>query len=279
MKSSLVNGFLANLPIAVIAIHWDDNCPTIEYKNDLAERMFSSCNSIEIMQHIFHIDGLPDSKYRKIIFSKFFDISKSRFESYEIYTLSDTNELVPKNELDQALRNSRDDQLTGLLNRRGIDHALTNLREEMVNQCRATKRAEDHEAKKEIAVCMLDLDRFKLVNDTYGHEIGDDVLRTLASIIRHCTRPNDIIGRDGGDEFRIILKVNSVMEAKEIINRIVEKMALFRFGDNDNCTVSAGIVMLPFDNLTIEKIDEARKIADKAMYESKEGGRNKVTII
>lgn len=281
---SLIHNFLVNLPVAVVAIHWNDKIPAVEFKNDLAIQLFQDDKTVEIFQHIFHIDGLPELQYRKIIHGKYYDVSRKKLGEYEIFTITDTNELVPKEDLEEALMNSRNDPLTGLLNRSGINHALIDLQERLKNQKKAVHRANDNGKKKNIydksvAVCMLDLDHFKLVNDTYGHETGDHVLCSLSKIIKHCTRPNDILGRDGGDEFRIILEVSSIEEATIIVNRIVEKMAAVQFGNNDKCTVSAGIVLLPPQEVSIEKIDEARKIADKAMYESKEGGRNKVTII
>lgn len=128
-----------------------------------------------------------------------------------------------------------------------------------------------------LSVLFLDLDRFKLVNDRYGHLIGSDTLRTLARLLRDCVRQVDTLARYGGDEFTILLvdtPLDIALRVAERIRAAVESH-LFEAGTQGTLrlTISIGVATCPNHGETREPLLEA---ADKAMYRAKSEGRNKV---
>ncbi len=153
------------------------------------------------------------------------------------------------------------DSLTGLPNRILLYDRL--------NQAIARGRRE----KEAVAVLYLDLDGFKLVNDTFGHDVGDALLCEAAKRIRGCVRASDTVARMGGDEFTVILcnvkSVNRDRVAKKIIEAISSPFMLN--GKECSVSVSIGIALYPENAETAEQMV---KIADAAMYLAKHGGRN-----
>lgn len=154
------------------------------------------------------------------------------------------------------------DELTGLPNRtlfyerlnRAIDHA--------------------HQQHHQVAVMFLDLDRFKFVNDTWGHAVGDLLLKDVAKRLRDCVRQNDTIARLGGDEFTAILEnIADTKEVIEIAQRIlnIAQTPFYLCGNETFMTTSIGISLYPNDG---ENVDTLLKYADAAMYRAKEGGKN-----
>lgn len=144
------------------------------------------------------------------------------------------------------------DTLTGLNNRRIL---------ERIRECSG--------------VVMCDIDDFKKVNDTYGHDIGDTVIKRVTEIIKENTRSKDYVCRFGGDEFFI-----GFVECPEnIIDERIEKIRIEVSNDRlltklkDKVTISFGFVI----NYNLEDLDSLIKKADKALYESKKNGRNKIT--
>lgn len=121
---------------------------------------------------------------------------------------------------------------------------------------------------------MFDIDHFKSVNDTYGHQVGDDVLRGVAAAARSSLRQSDVLGRLGGEEFAVLLKNTSVDDAAEIAERLNETVAAFRYDilGHSPVTVSIGVA----EHAAGETIQEWLKHADKAMYHAKRSGRNRV---
>lgn len=126
------------------------------------------------------------------------------------------------------------------------------------------------------AVCMLllDIDNFKKVNDTYGHDVGDSVLADTAMIIKHSLRQEDILVRWGGEEFVCILPFTNVQESIVIAEKIRTNIEKHLFKYVKKSTVSIGIAEKIFG----EHFDDWFKKADEAMYKSKEGGRNRVSV-
>ena len=128
---------------------------------------------------------------------------------------------------------------------------------------------------KTMAVIMfIDLDRFKEVNDLYGHDVGDDVLRQVAGRIAACLRKNDTLSRIGGDEFVVVLQnVNDVREVAAAADRIIElgSAPLILHGHELIVTSSIGIAFFPEDG---EDSETLLKNADTAMYRAKDRGRN-----
>jgi len=128
-----------------------------------------------------------------------------------------------------------------------------------------------------IAVAMLDLDRFKQVNDTYGHPTGDVILYETARILRETAREIDMIGRYGGEEFIAILPGASEQAAASFAERVRERVEGHVFRDDATevrMTMSAGVASHP--EFSVDNPDLLLKRADEALYAAKEGGRNRV---
>ena len=139
------------------------------------------------------------------------------------------------------------------------------------------KKARRH--KESVAVLFLDLDGFKTINDTLGHDSGDTLLREAAGRIVTCVRDSDTVARIGGDEFTVIL--SSIPTRESIVNvakKIVEAIAdpFMLNGKNCRITVSIGIALYPDNGETAEQL---LKIADAAMYLAKNSGKNRYRFV
>lgn len=157
------------------------------------------------------------------------------------------------------------DALTGLYNRLKF--------EEHLNQLLAN--TEEHS---QHALLYLDLDQFKIVNDTCGHMAGDELLRQLAGELKNCIRQGDILARLGGDEFGVLLENCNLERATEIADKIRLKVKEFRFAWHDKSFeigASIGVAGIMADNLNAANIMSA---ADLACYAAKDMGRNRVHI-
>ncbi len=123
----------------------------------------------------------------------------------------------------------------------------------------------------------IDIDHFKSVNDTYGHAIGDIVIKSLSRLLKQRLRSVDIIGRMGGEEFAAVLVGASIKKAGEIMDEIRESFAnIVQIGDGKefSVTLSCGIADFP----TFATQEELLEASDKALYDAKHGGRNKIVI-
>jgi diguanylate cyclase (GGDEF)-like protein/PAS domain S-box-containing protein len=131
-----------------------------------------------------------------------------------------------------------------------------------------------------IAVLMIDLDHFKRVNDTWGHQTGDKVLAAIAKTIKHRIRTTDILGRYGGEEFAIVLvsvDAGQAMLVSEAIRRLIESLVV-RHGDEEiRMTVSIGVAR-PWPDADAKTLESLILAADKALYQAKAGGRNRVVM-
>lgn len=159
---------------------------------------------------------------------------------------------------DKATQQANSDPLTGLANRRGVLQKID----------AAFKRQQP------FALLYIDLDKFKPVNDTYGHEAGDAVLRKVAELFRACVRDEDTVARLGGDEFTIVLY--GFTEKEQVEERVKKIMELINepIWLNDlriKLGASIGITLAPTDGATVEAILQA---ADETMYAVKKAGRN-----
>ena len=128
--------------------------------------------------------------------------------------------------------------------------------------------------KESIAVFFLDLDGFKIINDTFGHDVGDALLRETAKRIVASVRDSDTVARIGGDEFTVILpNVKTRNNISPVVERIIEAMAIPFMLNGKDChvTVSIGIALYPSNGETAEQLV---KIADAAMYLAKNSGKN-----
>lgn len=159
------------------------------------------------------------------------------------------------------------DPLTGLLNRR----VFFPMAERTIDQAAA--------AGETISLIMIDIDHYKRVNDEHGHQAGDCVLKDVSSIISSQIRESDIVARYGGEEFLILLPSTKTEDAKSVADRICNAVREHEFVINDqinHLTVSIGIasMMQPVS----QRIDNLIYLADKALYDAKRKGRNRVCI-
>jgi diguanylate cyclase (GGDEF)-like protein len=133
--------------------------------------------------------------------------------------------------------------------------------------------------KKELATLMIDIDKFKLINDNYGHGIGDDIIKLMAQRTENILRKSDVFGRLGGEEFAAILPSTTIRGAKKAAENIRSEIENLEYKNLDNkiikFTVSIGIAMLDSKDQDLEAVLHK---ADLALYEAKKSGRNKVEV-
>ena len=156
------------------------------------------------------------------------------------------------------------DGLTGLPNKRVVTDAL----KRTFAQATLTKAP--------LALLLLDLDHFKQVNDQYGHAAGDQVLASVGAALRSVVRDRDFAGRNGGEEFAVLLPDTDVTAALDIAERIRATIAEVTVPGTDvPVTVSVGVAGFPDHASTLERLD---RLADAALYVAKRQGRNRVEL-
>lgn len=162
--------------------------------------------------------------------------------------------------LEDAESQARSDPLTGLANRRKLTEFLSTLESVPAG------------------FIMLDIDHFKSINDTYGHNSGDEILTLLAMLLTECVRETDMVARLGGEEFCVVLPETEAEQTYHVAEKIRQAIEIHSFETEQgkvSVTISLGVAQ--------HKEGEAHaawlKRADKALYQSKEGGRNRVTMV
>jgi diguanylate cyclase (GGDEF)-like protein len=176
--------------------------------------------------------------------------------------------LRTKRMIDLLRERARIDALTGLHNRAAMDDALT------------AATAAFQRTGQSVALLMIDLDHFKEINDTYGHGVGDDVIRRVGVSIRGGCRPYDLACRFGGDEFGVILGQAEGSSAEQIARRILRGISQIRIragGDEIEIGCSGGLVSVTQMPAGFAPADFL-KAADAALYRSKSEGRNRLSI-
>lgn len=164
---------------------------------------------------------------------------------------------------------ARTDPLTGIHNRR----YLFELAEHQFEVAGRYKQS--------IAIIMFDIDHFKRANDTYGHAVGDELLKRVTQIARSNLRTADTIGRYGGEEFIIILPMTNAMQAYSLAERIrvsIEEMRVLTEKGNASVTVSVGVVEMKHSPRS-ETVEETFRRVDEALYAAKNAGRNRIEIL
>jgi diguanylate cyclase (GGDEF)-like protein len=158
------------------------------------------------------------------------------------------------------------DPLTRLLNRRGMEDTL------QISLAQASRRGSPTSA------IMVDIDHFKGVNDSFGHEVGDHVLRQVADVLGRLSRSSDVVARTGGEEFLLILPETELESARVLAERIREAIGerpLLVDSQRIAVTVSLGVACTVGD----ANLDNLSQEADRAMYLAKRGGRNRVASV
>lgn len=239
----------------VISIDFHESCPYFTKKDK-----FYYCLNIDIVENLYLIihfvvdteSELDELKNKSLFINRF---------------LKEARPAVEVKLLMQALEDSAfKDGLTQLYNRKFIEEHLKKLLPQIKRD------------KKKIGLLMLDMDHFKAVNDEYGHDIGDRVLKSLSRILEDSVRDSDIIVRYGGEEFMVLLigvdsEENAMNIAHKIGTKVRENEIDVYAGTTIKKTVSIGLSMYPDDS---NLFDTVVKNADIALYEAKSNGRDKV---
>lgn len=158
------------------------------------------------------------------------------------------------------------DSLTGLFNRRRFMELCDREYSRSLRYGRA------------LSMFMMDIDHFKLVNDEHGHDVGDQVLRSISETAIMALRGADIIGRIGGEEFAVLLpetENGSALEVAERLRLSIERSSIETTAGSLNITVSIGVSSMAPD---ITSVDKLLKRADVALYDAKQSGRNRVVV-
>jgi diguanylate cyclase (GGDEF)-like protein len=168
-----------------------------------------------------------------------------------------------KQYLDSCQEAAFTDHLTGLANRRRFERQLE----------REVARTERYG--RPFCLLLVDIDNFKDVNDTHGHDAGDETLRRVANVIQSGTRGIDTGARIGGDEFAVILPETDLARGLEVAERLRAEIAALDLGSAGRVTASLGAAELP---ACVRTGDELRAAADAALYEAKRGGRDRAAV-
>ncbi|EPJ44888.1 MAG: hypothetical protein OFPII_31670 [Osedax symbiont Rs1] len=285
-KVQLWNNFMSNhraLP-AVDALNQDlfKVCPDVPeiYLRHKLQSVFSLKSTLTITwgqrPHLFKmtsyrpISSASKYMYQNIRIMPLLDTDKQvENVAIVIYDVTETARaqigFVEKNE--QLILTSRIDPLTNIFNR---GHWESRLKDEFHRYSRSNSTS---------VLIMLDIDHFKQVNDTYGHQAGDQVLRSLGDLLTKQYRMTDIIGRYGGEEFGILLLDTDTKQALALVYSLTKALSEIKIVYEKqpiNITLSFGLTEI---DKSFDRHDQWIDMADKALYQSKKKGRNQATIL
>lgn len=180
-------------------------------------------------------------------------------ETYYVISLTDITQIKQKSNLLEYQANH--DALTGLYNRQKFNDIFT-------KEIRRSRRYGNF-----LSVILFDIDNFKVINDTYGHDAGDDVLKKIAEIISINLRQTDSLVRWGGEEFIVLLPETDLETASNVAQKLLESLAVLTFDFmQKNITASFGVATLNETDTEVSLINRA----DEALYEAKRNGKNQV---
>lgn len=233
-------------------LHPDDYEAVME---NMRQHLYGKTDAYEVEYRIQHNDGHYVWYYDRGVISKRDDKGNPLLLQGIVFDISESKKIE-----ERLTYLSERDGLTNVYNRRTMFKKLSDL-------------IHTHNVYGEaFSLIMFDIDHFKKVNDTYGHLVGDDVLRKLSSLIHEDKRKDDIVCRYGGEEFFLLLPNTSIEGAKQLAKRlhgIISDMKIKKVG---SITVSMGVVEHKLD----EAIDEVVKRVDDLVYKAKDAGRNTI---
>ena len=238
--------------------HPDDLDESLEA---IEQMLAGAINTAQLEKRYFHKDG-------HIIYGQLSVSLVRNSDGTPVFFISQLQDITIKKQLEEELtRFAKEDFLTKIANRRYfIEHATREMtRGDRFNEPQA--------------LLMLDIDHFKDVNDTYGHAIGDRVLKALADCCKKGLRSFDIFGRLGGEEFGILLINLDSVHAQNIAERLrksIENLTVQTQKGTVTFTVSIGLTTFKGDGNDLES---KLRIADKALYKAKDSGRNRVEML
>ncbi len=229
--------------------------------NRLAEMFETIGEQLPVAQNIFEME-LFESDYLQDMT----DTAREILMIRNLHTLSENRDL--QSEKEELKEEASRDGLTGVLNRRAFEEAVA----------REFESAAKHQWP--LSVVFVDLDRFKQINDSHGHQAGDAMLRAVSDLLTECLRDSDIVARYGGDEFVLLLPGLDADAANTVAARLVEE-ARSRTADDGNggtvsITLSLGIATYDSES-GFTKPKELISAADEALYHSKRNGRDQHT--
>lgn len=217
--------------------------------------------NVDVLNRVRHVSMQVRSEMNRVQAA----LARESFERHQLQA----SHMQLRAEMDHAVRESQTlkaaamhDALTGLPNRRYLDEALPNML--LLGKQTATP----------LAIAYLDLDRFKLVNDTYGHAMGDQVLRRFGALVPHFLRGSDLVGRHGGEEFCIALIGCGPDAASKRLKGLMDALQAEEFCSDTHkisaVTFSGGVAVYPDDGIDLITL---MKAADRRLYAAKAAGR------
>jgi len=225
------------------------------------ENFFSSSSEVNWLKEIQklkqneRIVSILDPKLKA---KRAFLVSVNSAKTHKIVLFIEITTLA--SEKNQLQKKAFNDELTGVYNRAFFNEALY-------------KKVEDYQNNNIPFSCiMFDIDHFKTINDTYGHQVGDEILKELSDLIKQHIRATDIFARWGGEEFIIILPGTIAKNALKIAEAMRKKVKAYQFLHNLNITCSFGVVQFSKD----DSIGSVVSRVDQALYDAKNSGRDKV---
>ena len=223
-----------------------------------------SCQEIQISLMLNYNEKVPAVANIELVESKIFwsiYIAVARDKLYqELLTAREHLE----NQTEELTLLTRIDPLTSLLNRRAAIDDFTKI----INQL--------HRNFVPVSFLLIDIDWFKKINDTYGHDRGDEILIDLSSILKKVTRTSDIVARWGGEEFLVVLYNSNLENTRVFCERLHREVNSIKLTTDNKLSISIGVAALKTDNLTCSDVIEKHlKEADIALYEAKNNGRSR----
>ena len=214
-------------------------------------------------QKVYHQEwfDFPDG-LRRFMYMSFYPLfAKNNKNNLVAGVVIDSIDITKIKEMEDQLKLlSQTDPLTQIYNRIKFNDSLS----------RETIRSKRYQT--ELSLIMIDIDHFKGINDTYGHDVGDDVLKSLAELFMECTRETDICARWGGEEFMLLLPHTNLENASKLAERIRARIEKKSFKPAPTVTASLGVTQF----VESDNDETFIKRVDRALYMAKEKGRNRV---